>query len=122
MHIFLLGYHGSHMACTKSFVQVSNNDTLVVGCKARPDVFKLWYCKITVVLTNDKKVECLMYTNKNRNFELTPYDGYCDKKLVTKYAKQIGNGAKGGCGFEIQTSKTNIGNIYYYLPFKKVSL
>ena len=113
LHVFLLGYHGSHIACTKSVIQASNNGTFVVGCKARPDVFNLFYCKITVLLTNGKKVECLMYTNKDEGLQLTPYEGYCDKKLVTKYAKQIGNGAKGGCGFEILTSKTNIGNIYY---------
>ena len=119
-HVFLLGYHGSNIACTKSVIQASNKGTLVVGCKARPDVFKLYYCKITVLLTNDKKVECVMYTNKNEGLQFTPLEGYCDKQLVTKYAKQIGNGAKGGCGFEIQTSKTNIGNIYSNWGFCKL--
>ena len=49
-----------------------------------------------------------MYKNSEKG-ELIPYEGYCEKTLIQKYAKQIGNAAKGGCGFEIESSKTNIG-------------
>ena len=50
----------------------------------------------------------------HRFLQLTPYEGYCDTRLITKYAKQIGNGANGGCGLEIQASKTNIGNTFQW--------
>ena len=41
----------------------------------------------------------------------TPYEGYCDETLIKNYVKEIGNALNGGCGFEIDASKTNIGMI-----------
>ena len=102
-------YGGSHVACTQTMLEVSLNETFFVGCKPRPQAFKLYYCKLTVVLINDKKVECLFYTDKYAGYQLVLYNGYCEDKVITTYAKQIGNGAKGGCGFEVDASKTNIG-------------
>ena len=56
-----------------------------------------------------------MYTDKNNGHQLTPYEGYCEHTLIKKYMKQIGNAPKGGCGFEIDSSKTNIGLKNYNL-------
>ena len=89
-------------------IEVSENETITLGCKARPKALTLYYCRITVVLLNDKKVRCLYYTDKDHGYELVPYEGYCEHYLFDKYLKQIGNGAKGGCGFEINAAKTNL--------------
>ena len=59
-------------------------------------------------MNNGKQVDCTMYKNSEKG-DLIPYEGYCEKTLIQKYAKQIGNAAKGGCGFEIESAKTNIG-------------
>ena len=48
---------------------------------------------------------------KTSEGQLTPYEGYCEESLIKNYVKQIGNAAEGGCGFEIDASKTNLGNI-----------
>ena len=117
--LFYEGYQGSHLACTKPVVEVSTNETFVVGCKARSEVFSLYYCKITIILKNGKEISCAMYTDKNNGYQLTPYDGlylrtsYCEQTLIKKYVKQIGNAPKGGCGFEIDAAKTNIGQKNY---------
>ena len=41
----------------------------------------------------------------------TPYEGYCEETLIKNYVTEIGNALNGGCGFEIDASKTNIGMI-----------
>ena len=89
-------------------IEVSENETITLDCKARPKSLSLYYCRITVVLINDKHVHCLYYTDKDHGYELVPYEGYCEHYLFNKSVKQIGNGAKGGCGFEINAAKTNL--------------
>ena len=96
------------IACTNPMIEVSENETITLGCKARPKALTLYYCSITVVLINGKKVKCLYYTDKEHGYELVPYEGYCEHYLFNKSVKQIGNGAKGGCGFEIDAAKTNL--------------
>ena len=105
------------IACTKPIIKVSENETITLGCKARPKSLTLYYCRITVVLLNDKKVRCLYYSDKDQGYELVPYEGYCEHYLFNKSVKQIGNGAKGGCGFEINATKTNLrmSNITLYI-------
>ena len=70
-----------------------------------------------MVLLNDKKVRCLYYSDIDQGYELVPYEGYCEHYLFNKSVKQIGNGAKGGCGFEINATKTNLrmSNITLYI-------
>ena len=110
------------IACTKPMIEVSENETITLGCKARPKALTLYYCRITVVLLNDKKVRCLYYTDKDHGYELVPYEGYCEHYLFDKYLKQIGNGAKGGCGFEINAAKTNLCMLKNNMYIKRVTI
>ena len=109
------------IACTKPMIEVSENETITLGCKTRPKALTLYYCRITVVLLNDKHVHCLYYTDKDHGYELVPYEGYCEHYLFNKSVKQIGNGAKGGCGFEINATKTNLRMLNITLYIKNVT-
>ena len=61
-------------------------------------------------MEHGKEISCTMYkTGEDGTY--TPYKGYCEETLIKNYVKEIGNALNGGCGFEIDASKTNIGII-----------